>query len=186
MVVPPAAAVRVAVSEELTVVTVAVKPALLAPAGTVTEVGTLTAELLLERLAASPPEPAAAVSVTVQASLPAPVIEPLPQLNALNVPAVACPVPLKLIVAVAPLDALLVSVTAPLAAPAVVGSKATVSVAVWPGFRVSGKLTPDILKPDPVTLPALRIRAAVPDEVSVTDCVAGVFKFTSPKDTLVD
>ena len=56
--------------------TAAVKLALVAPAGTVMDEGTVTALLLLDRLTASPPLPAAAESVTVQASVPAPVMDP--------------------------------------------------------------------------------------------------------------
>ena len=59
--------------------------------------------------------------------------------------------------------------------------KLTVKVAVCPGFRVSGKLTPEMLKPDPVTLPALIVSGAVPEEVRVTDWVEVEFTVTSPK-----
>ena len=76
---PPAVAVNTAVCVELTAEMFAVKPALLAPAGTVTEVGTVKALLLLDRLTASPPVPAAPDRLTVQASLPAPVIVALLQ-----------------------------------------------------------------------------------------------------------
>jgi hypothetical protein len=54
---------------------------LVAPAGTVTDDGTVTAELLLERLTAAPFFGAAMSVVTVQVSVPAPVIEPLAQLR---------------------------------------------------------------------------------------------------------
>ena len=80
----PALAVKVTVSELLTAVTVAEKLALLAPDATVTEAGTVTAALLLARVTASPPLAAAAFKVTVQLSVPAPVIDPLLQLSALN------------------------------------------------------------------------------------------------------
>jgi hypothetical protein len=60
---------------------VAVKLAVVDPAATVTEAGTVTAELLLVRLTVKPPLAAAALSVTVQPSVPAPVIELLLQLN---------------------------------------------------------------------------------------------------------
>ena len=50
---------------------VAVKGAVVAPAATVTEAGTVTAELLLASVTASPPAGAAALSVTVHASVPA-------------------------------------------------------------------------------------------------------------------
>ena len=79
----------------LTAETVAVKLALVAPAATVTDAGTVTALLLLDRLTAWPPVPAAAFSVTVQASVPAPVIDPLVQLSPLST---GCPVPLRAMV----------------------------------------------------------------------------------------
>ena len=181
MVVPPALAVKVAVSVELTAATVAVNDALVAPAATVTEAGTVTAALLLVRLTANPPVPAAAVRVSVHASLPAPVIDPFAHDRLLSTPGAASPVPLRAIVAVPPPAALLVRLMVPVAAPAAAGSNCTLKVAVWPGLRVSGKLTPDIEKPAPVMVAALTITEAVPDEVSVTACVAGVFTTTSPK-----
>jgi len=69
----------------LTEDTVAVKPAVVAPAATVTLAGTTTAVLLLARLTARPPLGAAAFSVTVQLSVPAAVIDALAQLNPLKV-----------------------------------------------------------------------------------------------------
>ena len=86
---PPADAVSVALCVVVTAETVAVNPALVAPAGTVTDPGTVTALLLLERLTVRPPVPAAADRLTVQASLPAPVNELLAQLTPLSTPAVA-------------------------------------------------------------------------------------------------
>jgi hypothetical protein len=80
----PALAVKVAVCAVVHEDTVALKVALVAPAGTVTEAGTVTAELLLARLTANPPLAAAAVRETVQLSVPAAVIELLLQLSALN------------------------------------------------------------------------------------------------------
>ena len=111
----------------LTAETVAVKLALAAPAATVTDDGTVIAVALLERLTDWPPVPAAAFSVTVHVSVPAPVIDPVVQLRPLST---GCPVPLRLIVDLVPLDELLVSVTAPLTAPGAVGLKAIPSVAV--------------------------------------------------------
>ncbi len=177
----PAVAVSVAVCAVVTDDTVALKPAVVAPAGTVTDPGTVTALLLLDKLTASPPVPAAAVNVTVQASVPVLVIDPLLQLSPPSCPAVACPVPLRAMAAVAAV-VLVVRVTDPVTAPAAVGSNSMFSVAVCPGFRVSGKLTPDMLKPVPVTAPALMVSGAVPDEVSVTGRgVAELFTVTSPK-----
>jgi hypothetical protein len=67
----PAAAVRVAVSVVLTAATVAAKTALAAFAGTVTDAGTVTELLLLDRFTTWPPVPAGAFKVTVQVSEPA-------------------------------------------------------------------------------------------------------------------
>jgi hypothetical protein len=53
-------------------------------AGTVTVAGTVTSGLLLERFAVKPPDGAAAFSVTVQLSVPAPVTEALVQAILLN------------------------------------------------------------------------------------------------------
>jgi len=66
-------------------VAVAVKLALEAPAATVTEDGTATFVLLLERLTARPPLPAALFRVTVQLSVVVPLIEELAQLTAVSV-----------------------------------------------------------------------------------------------------
>jgi hypothetical protein len=178
--IPPADAVRVAFWAVVTAVTVAVNPALVAPAGTVTELGTVTAELLLDRLTASPPVPAAAERLTVQLSLPAPVNEFCAQLSPLSAPAVAWPVPLKLIVTLLG-EALSLKTMLPESVPLAVGLKLTVRVAVWPGFNVTGKLVPDMLKPVPVMLPALTVSEDVPDEVRVIDWLEVVFTVTLPK-----
>jgi hypothetical protein len=60
-------------------------------AGTVTVAGTVTAVLLLDRLTLTPPA-AAAFSVTMQESVPAPVTDALLQSSALNA---AVPMPLR-------------------------------------------------------------------------------------------
>jgi hypothetical protein len=88
----PALAVRVTACADVTEDTLAVNPALLAFAGTITVVGTVAVVVLLARLTLKPPLPAAAVSVTVQLSLPAPVNDALLQESALNDPTPAVPV----------------------------------------------------------------------------------------------
>jgi hypothetical protein len=123
----PALAVRVAVCAVLTDETVAVKLAVVEPAATVTEAGTVTVELLLARLTVKPPVAAAAFSVTVQLSVPDPVNEPLVQLSALST---GTPVPLRPTTVEVPPEELLVRVSEPEMAPAVVGSNCTVSVVV--------------------------------------------------------
>lgn len=83
------------------------------------------------------------------------------------------------------IDELVVIVRLPVAAPALVGSNRMFSVAVWPCFNVAGMVTPDMVKPVPVRVVALIVTGAVPVEVKVTDCVAGVFSVTLPKATFV-
>jgi hypothetical protein len=124
---PPALPVSVTVCGVLTDETVAVKLAVVEPATTVTVAGTVTALLLLARLTAKPPVGAAAFNVTVQLSVPAPVIEPLVQLSPLNT---GTPLPLRLTAVEVPVEELLVRVSEPEMAPAVVGSNCTVSVVV--------------------------------------------------------
>lgn len=68
-----------AVCAEVTAATVAVKVAVVALVAIVIEAGTVTAELLLERFTLRPPAGAGADKVTLQESLPAPVIELLLQ-----------------------------------------------------------------------------------------------------------
>jgi hypothetical protein len=165
----------------LTDKTVAVKLAVVAPAATVTDAGTVTAELLLVRLTANPPLAAATFSVTVQLSVPALVIDALLQVKPLNA---GVPEPLRLITVDVPLDELLVKVNEPVSAPAAEGSNCTVSVAVEFGLRVSGKVAPEKVKPGPATVAALMVTATVPVEDRVTVCFVAVFTFTVPKPML--
>jgi hypothetical protein len=97
------------------------------------------------------------------------------------------PVPVRLTVAVGLVDELLAMVRVPVAAPAVVGSNSTLTVAVGlEVFRVSGKVAPEKEKPVPAMATELTVTGAPPVEVRVTDCVAGVFRVTSPKAMLVE
>jgi hypothetical protein len=124
---PPALAVSVAVSDELTGEMLAVKLALLALAPTVTEAGTLTSALLLNRATANPPLAAAAFNVTVQLSVPEPVMERLAQVSPLNT---GTPVPLTPMTVELPLAELLVTDSWPVRAPAVLGSNCRLNVVV--------------------------------------------------------
>jgi hypothetical protein len=83
----PALAVSVTVCAVLTAEMLALKSADVDPAATVIDAGTVTAPLVLPRLTANPPLGAAAFSVIVQRSVPAPVIDDLKQLSPLNVAA---------------------------------------------------------------------------------------------------
>jgi hypothetical protein len=92
--------VRVTACADVTEDTVAVNPALVAFAGTINVAGSVTAELLLARFTLRPPLPAAAVSVTVQLSLPDSAIDALLQESALNAAGTAVPVPVGLLTVV--------------------------------------------------------------------------------------
>lgn len=85
----------------------AVKLALVAPADTGTDDGTVTATALLVRPTAKPPVAAGAFSVTVHPSVPAPVMAELVQDRPVST---GTPVPFKEIDVDAPADELLVSV----------------------------------------------------------------------------
>jgi hypothetical protein len=104
----PALAIRVTACATFTAETVAAKVALVAPAATVTETGTVTAALFVARLTVNPPLGAAAFSVTVQLSVPAPVIDPLVQLSPLST---GTPMPSSPTFFEAPSTELLVSVS---------------------------------------------------------------------------
>jgi hypothetical protein len=80
----PAVAVTVAVCEVDTDETVAVNAALVAFAATVTEAGTLTAALLLDRATVNPVLGAAAVKLTASATVPDPVMDGPAQDNELR------------------------------------------------------------------------------------------------------
>jgi hypothetical protein len=110
----PAVAASVAVCAVVTDETVAVNATLVAFAGTVTVAGTVTAALLLDRLILRPLLGAVELIVTMQASVPAPVMDALLQESALSAAEtadVAVPVPLKAITAVLLVEELLVMVS---------------------------------------------------------------------------
>jgi hypothetical protein len=104
-----------------------VNPTLVAFAGTTTEIGTATAEMLLDKLTISPPVGEGAVNVTVHGSAPDPVICPLTQYNALNVaePVPAVPVPLNVITGKPVVEESLAIVSCPVAVPAAEGLNCT-------------------------------------------------------------
>ena len=80
----PVLAVSIAAWAAATEDTVAVNPALLAFAGTVTAAGNVTIGLLLDKLTLSPVAGAVPVKVTRQESVAAPVMDALSQDTALN------------------------------------------------------------------------------------------------------
>ena len=131
----PIVAVKVAGCMVVTDAMVAEKAARVALAGTVTVAGRVTAASLLERPTLSPPFPVAALRLTVQISVPGPVIEPLPQESALSVPGAMgadVPVPLRMITADGLVAELLTKVSCPVTALAAEGSNPTFKVAVCP------------------------------------------------------
>jgi hypothetical protein len=123
----PAVAVIVTACAVATADTVAVNSALVAFAGTVTVLGTLTAESLLDRFTVNPSPGAASVSVTQHAFVPDPVMAPLLQYSALNAadPVPVVPVPLRFITGVPVVEELLAMVSCPVAAPATAGMNCT-------------------------------------------------------------
>ena len=179
---PFAVADRVAVCAVETDATVDVKLALVAPEATVTLAGRVTEVLLLVRLTAWPPVGAAAFRVTVQASEPAPVIEPLAQETVLTT---ALPVPLRLTTAVPFVVDVLEMVSWPVDVPATVGTNWMVNAAVWPGVRVVGKVIPDIVNPEPVSAAEFTTTATLPVEDRVTVCVEEELMATLPITTLL-
>lgn len=179
--VPPVVAVSVAASLEVTGETLAVKFALLAPAATVTEAGTLTRELLLEIPMANPPLAAGVFTVTVQLSVPDPTIELLVQLSPVNA---GTPVPLNPTAVELPLEELLAIDNCPAWAPAAVGSNSTLSVSVCPGVSVVGRPSPEIEKPVPESDAAFTVTGIVPVDERTTGCVAAEPTDTLPNETL--
>jgi hypothetical protein len=98
-----------------------------------------------------------------------------------NCGVVAMPVPLRLTVAVALVDELLVMVSLPETAPVAAGLNCTVRLNVCLGLSVTGKLDPETVKPVPLMAAELIVTGAVPLDVSVTDCVEEVPTVTLPK-----
>ncbi len=76
---------------------------------------------------------------------------------------------------------MLLIVRLPESDPLAVGANCTVSVCACFGFSVTGKLPPTREKPVPETDPEFTVTADVPDDVTVSDCVAEEFTVTLPK-----
>jgi len=81
---------------------------------------------------------------------------------------------------------LLVRVRVPVAVPATVGSKDTCSLMATVGFKVTGKVAPEIVNPVPVRLAELTVTADVPVELKVTYWVVAVPTGVLPKFKLVE
>lgn len=99
--------------------------------------------------------------------------------------AATTPVPVRLIAFVGFEAELLLIVNCPLMEPEAEGAKATLRTTLWPGVRVTGKLTPDIENPVPVMLIELTVTGCEPVEDKVTDWVDVALTGTLPKLTLV-
>jgi hypothetical protein len=138
----PALAVSVTSCDAVTAEAAAWNCALVAPASTVTEAGTVRTALLLERLMVMPPLAAAALKLTEQESDVSSRIELLLQVRELSTgPAAARPVPVRLTTVVGSDVALLVTVSWPVALPDAVGLKTTLTFKVPPPpATVNGKL----------------------------------------------
>ena len=137
-----AVAVNVTDCAELTANAFAVKLTLVALAGTVTDDGTVTAALLLERFTIIPPLGAELLNVTVHASVPAPVIDALLQESALNVDEFekeADPLPCSFAVAER-LEEGVIMLNCPVISVAALGLKCTFRLSVPPAARVRGRL----------------------------------------------
>ena len=83
-----------------------------------------------------------------------------------------------------PPPALLAIVSCPVKLPAALGVNCTFRIAVWPGFKVIGAVTPECAKPAPVIAIELMVTGEVPDDVSVIDCSAGELIRTLPNGIL--
>jgi hypothetical protein len=95
--------------------------------------------------------------------------------------AAAAPVPLNDTTAVLPVVELLLIERLPVADPVAVGLNWTCNVVDWPGFSVTGSEAPTRLNAAPLIEAEFTVTGDVPEEVSVTDCVAGELTVTLPK-----
>ena len=147
--VPLALAVRVANSSTVTAESMAVNATLAVLAGTVTVAGTEIAAALLDRLTVRPPAGAGLFSSNVHASVPAPVIDKLPQVNPLKT---AVPVPANATASFGFAEEVLLTKSCPDTGPTVLGVKLTVMVYDSPARSVIGRLLlPMVAKGWPVT-----------------------------------
>src|SRR2546427_621828 len=78
------------------------------------------------------------------------------------------------------LGALLTSETLPDTLPVVVGANCTLKVLDCPGGRVSGNVSPLMLKPAPVTGPCAMVKIALPEMVNVRICTPVLSTSTLP------
>ena len=143
--------------------------------------GIVTAALVVVSVTPSPALGAAALIVTVQVVVVAPVADGIPQLSPVKFDGTGTPVPVNLIGNAATVPELLFTVSCPLTAPKLVGSNLTVRVCTAPGLSVSGNVAPDTENPDPANVKELIVTGTSPEDVRVTDLVPGVFNTVLPK-----
>jgi hypothetical protein len=93
------------------------------------------------------------------------------------------PVPLNAIVS-GEFGPLLTTEMLPVSLPELVGVNVALIVADWPAVKVNGVVTPEIVKPVPVTLTAETVTLAVPLFFSVIACALLLPTFTLPKFSL--
>src|SRR6266852_5083250 len=93
------------------------------------------------------------------------------------------PVPLRAMV-LGELGALLTSERLPDTLPVAVGANCTLKALDCPAARVSGKVSPLMLKPAPVKLPCAMVKLALPELVKVRFCTPVLPTSTLPKLTL--
>lgn len=97
----------------------------------------------------------------------------------------AIPVPVRLTTAVLLEEESLWMETCPVTAAAEPGVRLTVRAIDCPGWRVSGKVAPASLNPDPLTVAELTVRSRFPVDVRVSERVAVEFIVTFPKSRFV-
>lgn len=95
------------------------------------------------------------------------------------------PVPKRGMLAVAPVDEVLVMVSVPVDAPATVGSNTISSVTVWPVVKVVCAKGAESVNPVPITVVEFTVTAPVPVEVKITLWVEAVFSATLPNGMVV-
>lgn len=164
------AAVKIAVCEVATALMLAVKLTLAAPAGTVTDAGTLTAPLLLVRATPIPPLGAGPLNVTVQASVPDPVMDALLQIRELN-KGVAAPTCRAKLLETAPAEAVRVTAWLVLTCDTLAVNAALVALAgtvTDEGTETATLLLDRLTTSPPLGATPLRetVHASVPDPVT--------------------
>jgi hypothetical protein len=168
---PPPVPVSTAVWAAVTAETAAAKPAETALAATVTDAGRVTADELLASATATPPVGATELRVTMQVSVPDPVNAEFAHEIALKVLETPATPAALMLTTIFPLDELLAIVSTPVKVLTCGETNWSVKLAVWPGFRVNGKVIPEAENSDPTTERLEIVTGALPVELRVIDCV---------------